>query len=143
MIQPPEATLLLLALTPAFTQPTSRRFVTLLAAALLTTGRRTVANVLRTAGPLADGTRPAPIPRAAPASTSSHGRHRLPGPPTAWPGGRHDANATAPRHGHAVSSLSLSAPQRLRFRGVGQEGCSRPGIRKTREKRRFLSRKSY
>jgi len=57
MILPAEATPLLLALTPAFTQPTSRRFVTLLAAALLTTGRRTVANLLRTAGPLADGHR--------------------------------------------------------------------------------------
>jgi len=55
MILPTEATTLLLALTPAFTQPTSRRFVTLLAAALLTPGRRTVANLLRTLGPLADG----------------------------------------------------------------------------------------
>src|SRR3954453_12620379 len=55
MILPPEATPLLLALAPAFTAPTYRRFVTLLTAALLTTGRRTVANLLRTAGPLAHG----------------------------------------------------------------------------------------
>jgi hypothetical protein len=47
----------LLALAPAFTQPTFRRFVTRLAAALLTTGRHTVANLLRTAGPLATGHR--------------------------------------------------------------------------------------
>jgi hypothetical protein len=57
MILPPEATPLLLALAPAFTQPTFRRFVTLLAAALLTTGRHTVANLLRTAGPFATGHR--------------------------------------------------------------------------------------
>src|SRR3954449_4917242 len=57
MILPPEASPLLLALAPAFTAPTYRRFVTLLTAALLTTGRRTVANLLRTVGPLADGHR--------------------------------------------------------------------------------------
>jgi hypothetical protein len=57
MILPPQATPLLLALAPAFTRPTFRRFVTLLAAALLTTGRHTVANLLRTAGPLATGHR--------------------------------------------------------------------------------------
>jgi DDE superfamily endonuclease/Archaeal putative transposase ISC1217 len=57
MILPTEATPLLLALAPAFTVPTYRRFVTLLTAALLTTGRRTVANLLRTADPLAEGHR--------------------------------------------------------------------------------------
>jgi hypothetical protein len=57
MILPPEAVPLLAALTPAFTQPTARRFATLLAAALLTTGRRTVANLVRTLGPLAGGHR--------------------------------------------------------------------------------------
>jgi hypothetical protein len=57
MILPPEAGPLLAALTATFTQPTARRFVTLLAAALLTTGRRTVANLLRTLGPLAVGHR--------------------------------------------------------------------------------------
>jgi hypothetical protein len=46
---------LLLALAPAFTKPTFRRARVLLFAALLTTGRRTVANVLRTAGTLAPG----------------------------------------------------------------------------------------
>lgn len=55
MILPTEATPVLLALAPAFTQPTFRRFVTLLAAALLTPGRRTVANLRRTLGPLAGG----------------------------------------------------------------------------------------
>jgi hypothetical protein len=40
---------------PAFTQPTFRRAVALLVAAVLTTGRRTVANLLRTAGGLANG----------------------------------------------------------------------------------------
>jgi hypothetical protein len=57
MILPTEAAPLLAALAPAFTQPTFGRFVTLLAAALLTTGRRTVANLLRTLGALAPGHR--------------------------------------------------------------------------------------
>ncbi len=57
MILPPEALPLLAQLAPAFTQPTYRRFVTLLLAALLTTGRRTVANLLRTLGGLAKGHR--------------------------------------------------------------------------------------
>jgi hypothetical protein len=57
MILPPEATPLLAELAPAFTQPTYCRFVTLLLAAVLTTGRRTVANLLRTLGGLAPGHR--------------------------------------------------------------------------------------
>jgi hypothetical protein len=57
MTLPPEAAPLLAALTATFTQPTACRFVTLLTAALLTTGRRTVANLLRTLGPLAGGHR--------------------------------------------------------------------------------------
>lgn len=57
MILPAEAAPLLAALAPAFTTPTRTRFVTLLAAAVLTTGRRTVANLLRTLGPLAKGHR--------------------------------------------------------------------------------------
>lgn len=57
MILPAEAASLLAAFVPAFTQPTFHRFVTLLAAAILTTGRRTVANLLRTLGPLASGHR--------------------------------------------------------------------------------------
>ena len=54
---PAEATSLLLALAPAFTAPTFRRCVTLLGAALLTTGRHTVANLLRTVGATAPGHR--------------------------------------------------------------------------------------
>jgi hypothetical protein len=57
MTLPPEARPLLAALLPAFTQPTATRFLTLLVAALLTTGRRTVANLLRTLGQLARGHR--------------------------------------------------------------------------------------
>jgi hypothetical protein len=57
VILPPEAAPLLAALAPAFTRPTARRFATLLAAAILTTGRRTVANLLRALGPLAGGHR--------------------------------------------------------------------------------------
>lgn len=57
MILPPEAIPLITALAPAFTQPTHRRLVTLLLAAVLTTGRRTVANLLRTFGSLAPGHR--------------------------------------------------------------------------------------
>src|SRR5262245_12984951 len=55
MILPTEATPLLDALAPAFTQPTFRRACLLLAASLLTTGCRTVANLLRTARTLARG----------------------------------------------------------------------------------------
>lgn len=47
---PVELEPLLLALAPAFTTPTFRRFVTLLVAAIVTPGRRTVANLLRTVG---------------------------------------------------------------------------------------------
>src|SRR6185437_13576282 len=50
-----EATPLLAALQPAFTQPTFPRFALLMIAALLTTGRRTIANLLRTLGPLGKG----------------------------------------------------------------------------------------
>lgn len=57
MILPTDAASLLAALTTPFTQPTATRFTTLLAAAILTTGRRTVANVLRTVGELAPGHR--------------------------------------------------------------------------------------
>src|SRR5690349_9371469 len=57
MILPTEAQPLLLALGSAFTSPTFNRFSLLLAAAILTTGRRTVANLLRTLGGLAPGHR--------------------------------------------------------------------------------------
>jgi hypothetical protein len=52
---PPEAAPLLLALQPCFNQPTWNRFVLLMTSAVLTTGRRTVANLLRTIAPLATG----------------------------------------------------------------------------------------
>jgi hypothetical protein len=55
MILPPEAGALLQTLAPAFTRPTFARFVVLLGAATLAVGRRTVANLLRTAEPLASG----------------------------------------------------------------------------------------
>ena len=55
MIVPAEARPLLEAIAPTFTRPTLARFVTLMGSALLTTGRRTVANILRTAAPLARG----------------------------------------------------------------------------------------
>src|SRR5215207_6564636 len=55
MILPPEAGPLLAAFAPHFTAPTHARFLTLAAAAVLTTGRRTVANLLRTLGRLAPG----------------------------------------------------------------------------------------
>jgi DDE superfamily endonuclease len=52
----PDASLALLdSFAPVFTQPTYHRFLVLMGAALLTTGRRTVANLLRTAGSLAPG----------------------------------------------------------------------------------------
>jgi hypothetical protein len=46
---------LLFTLASAFTTPTFQRFTTLMAAASLTTGRRTIANLLRTRGALATG----------------------------------------------------------------------------------------
>jgi hypothetical protein len=52
---PAAALPLLHELAPLFTQPTWRRAQVLLFAAILTTGRRTVANLMRTAGALADG----------------------------------------------------------------------------------------
>lgn len=55
MLLPAEAQPLLAAFLPVFTHPTYTRFVVLTAAAILTTGRRTVANVLRTVGDLAPG----------------------------------------------------------------------------------------
>jgi hypothetical protein len=55
MILPPEAHPLVQVLALHFTCPTYQRFSTLLVGAVLTTGRRTVANLLRTLGPLASG----------------------------------------------------------------------------------------
>ena len=57
MILPPEAHPLVQALVFPFTNPTYQRFSTLLVAAVLTTGRRTVANLLRTLRHLAPGHR--------------------------------------------------------------------------------------
>ena len=57
MILPPEAHPLVQVLALHFTSPTYQRFSTLLAAAVLTTGRRTVANLLRTLRHLAPGHR--------------------------------------------------------------------------------------
>src|SRR5829696_2686670 len=57
MILPPEAHPLFNALVFTFTSPTYQRFSTLLVGAVLTTGRRTVANLLRTLRHLAPGHR--------------------------------------------------------------------------------------
>jgi hypothetical protein len=57
MILPTPAAAVLLPLAPAFTAPAFERFVLLAVAALLATGRRTVANLLRTLGALAPGHR--------------------------------------------------------------------------------------
>lgn len=57
MILPNEAQPLLFALAPAFTTPTFQRFTTLMVAAILTSGRRTVANLVRTLAGLAAGHR--------------------------------------------------------------------------------------
>ena len=54
-ILPDESLSLLVSLAPVFTQPTYQRFLVLLGAAILTTGRRNVANLLRTAASLAPG----------------------------------------------------------------------------------------
>jgi hypothetical protein len=57
MILPPEARPLVQAIVFTFASPTYQRFSTLLVGALLTTGRRTVANLLRTLRHLAPGHR--------------------------------------------------------------------------------------
>lgn len=57
MILPAEARPLVAALVFSFTNPTYQRFSTLLVGAVLTTGRRTVANLLRTLRHLAPGHR--------------------------------------------------------------------------------------
>jgi hypothetical protein len=57
VILPPEAHALVQVLAPHFTNPSYQRFSALLVGALLTTGRRTVANVLRTLRHLAPGHR--------------------------------------------------------------------------------------
>src|SRR5439155_24648705 len=57
MILPPEAAPLLAALAPHLSHPHPDRLSTLAAAAILTTGRRTVANLLRTTGGLTTGHR--------------------------------------------------------------------------------------
>src|SRR5882724_5565443 len=57
MILPPEAHGLVQVLALHFSSPTYQRFSTLLVGAVLTTGRRTVANVLRTLRHLAPGHR--------------------------------------------------------------------------------------
>jgi DDE superfamily endonuclease len=57
MILPTPLAAVLLPLAPAFTAPTFERFALLTLSALLTTGRRTVANLLRTVGALAPGHR--------------------------------------------------------------------------------------
>ena len=57
MILPPEARPLVAAFVFSFTSPTYQRFSALLVGAVLTTGRRTVANLLRTLRHLAPGHR--------------------------------------------------------------------------------------
>ena len=57
MILPPEALPLLEALSAPLTRPTFERFRLLLVAAILTPGRHTVANLLRTLGRLVPGHR--------------------------------------------------------------------------------------
>jgi hypothetical protein len=57
MILPSEASPLLAAFAPIFCQPTYQRLITLLTAAILTTGRHTIANLLRTLGSRATGHR--------------------------------------------------------------------------------------
>ena len=55
MIIPQEAQLVLSEFSLVFTQPTYQRFLLLLVSAIITTGRRTVSNLLRTVGDLAKG----------------------------------------------------------------------------------------
>ena len=54
-ILPDESLALLDCFAPVFTRPTNQRFLVLLGAAIITTGRRTVVNLLGTAGSLVPG----------------------------------------------------------------------------------------
>src|SRR4051812_18910930 len=54
-IPPAVKNLLAADLAPAFTHQTFLRFVTLILAAILTTGARTISNIIRTIGALAGG----------------------------------------------------------------------------------------
>lgn len=60
-ILPDDSLALLDSFAPVFTEPTYQRFLVLMGAAILTTGRRTIANLLRTAGSLAQAIRPATV----------------------------------------------------------------------------------
>lgn len=54
-IVPADAAWMLAEFTPVFTQPTYPRFLVLMFGAILTTGRRTVSNIMRTVGRMASG----------------------------------------------------------------------------------------
>jgi hypothetical protein len=55
LVRPDFAQLVVSSFAPVFYHPTYQRFLVLTIAAVLTTGRRTVADLLRTAGELAPG----------------------------------------------------------------------------------------
>src|SRR6476469_9150260 len=79
VILPPEAHPLVQVLALHFTSPTYQRFSTLLVGAILTTGRRTVANLLRTLRHLAPGPPPAyrrALSRAPWSGPAGRRRHR-------------------------------------------------------------------
>ncbi len=92
---PAEAAPRLLALSPAFTRPTWHRFTLLMTAAILTTGRRTGANLLRTTGPSAQGHKTsfqrvpsaAPLVRLTPRRPTDAARRRFRRRTVAWYGG--------------------------------------------------------
>ena len=126
MTLPTEALPLLGALVPAYTRPTAARFVTLLTAAILTSGRRAVANLLRTLGPLAQGhcTAYQRVLSRAPwsgleLSCALAGfllRHVLPGGPSSWSAttrwSKGPKRMTKDQRGHAASVASRVAPTR-------------------------------
>src|SRR5882757_7472094 len=104
MLFPAEAQPLLAAFLPHFTHPTYTRFVTLTAAAILTTSRRTIANLLRTVGDLApDG----PVDLVGDDTVDGH-----PGPKVYGKGRHRDAvrsshSYTAWRYGHKWVVLAV------------------------------------
>ena len=124
MILPPEAGPLLAAFAPLFTQPTYHRFVTLTVAALLTPGRRTVANLVRTLGRLAPGHRTT-YQRVLSAARWS-GEHR-----SGWPNGASISTPRQPAACAATMSLHRSPIRNAADRSrshFSAAASSRPGF---------------
>jgi hypothetical protein len=118
-------------LLPVFPEPTARRFVVLLASAILTRGRHTIANLRRTGRALAPDLLPArPLGRPMVPAPTRRCRHPIPGPARparrAGPAGRRRSRRGAPRahvdgkarHRDPVRSTRADTAWKYGHRGV-------------------------